>query len=202
MSEVFIDVWRQADRFEAPLAGFHVAAWRSPATRRSRRCAAARPKSSTRKSRSSSKTRPTVRRPRCRSKQRSVDPAGLPRRSCRRRIARSSTSSTTTRSRSTRWPRSSACRPEHREDAHVLCAQADRRADGREGPRPRRDVSTYPWPVLVPGAATESGEVLSPRESQEAGPLMLCETCRWTERPGFVRASAARHHGPYPLITR
>jgi len=39
------------------------------------------------------------------------------------------------------------------------------------------DDITEPFP-----ARTESGEV-----PPKTGHLMLCDTCRWTERPGFVR---------------
>jgi hypothetical protein len=41
----------------------------------------------------------------------------------------------------------------------------------------------------------ESGEV-----AKTLGPPMLCDTCRWTERPGFVRRSNASERNQSELI--
>jgi hypothetical protein len=39
----------------------------------------------------------------------------------------------------------------------------------------------------------ESGDVRHPPapERRDSGTTMLCDTCRWTERPGFIRRPAA-----------
>ena len=66
VSEVFFEVWRNAGQFAARSARCRPGCWRSPATRRCRRCGGVRPTSWTRTSSSSSRTRPTIRKSRCR----------------------------------------------------------------------------------------------------------------------------------------
>ena len=70
VSEVFLDVWRQADRFEAPLAGLDLADGDRPQQGALGAASRAGPKSSTKKSPSSSRIRRTIPRSRCRSRQR------------------------------------------------------------------------------------------------------------------------------------
>ena len=126
----------------APLARFRPGCWRSPATRRCRRFAAARTSSSTRKLRNSSRIRRTIPEVTMQKQERSeilrVVPgaavAGAPRDHRPRLLPRAV---------DRRGFRDHRRAGQHREDPHVLCPQADRRDDGGARHRARRDLS---WP--------------------------------------------------------
>ena len=108
VSEVFIEVWRNAGQFGAR-SRYRPGCWRLPVTRRCRRCAGARAMSWTKTSSNSSSLPPTIRKSRCKRPSEARFSA-IASSNCRRRIARSSIWSIITNAPSRTSPRSSASR--------------------------------------------------------------------------------------------